>query len=1476
MEKFSVKKPFTVLVAVIIIIVFGVVSVTRMPAELLPEMDIPYLMVITSYPGASPERVESEVSQPMEKGLGTVTHVKNVYSTSAENFSMVQLEFENGTNMDSAMVKVSSEVDQIASTLPESCGTPNIMGISMDMLATMYIGIERKGDDIYALSDYVNDEIIPVIERQEGVASVSGIGLVDKSIQVELNSGKIDGVNDRILAMTNRELNSALKKLNAARTKLDGAQQELNKQEKTFGSTLSSGVFGGISGNVATMAADIQSRIKPLISTLEKMEKIVKSMEGAGSSGSRSSSRSNSGNSNTSGGSNSSAASDAGSTADNSTDSGSGDAGGSGEADGSGSAGGDTDPSGGSAEEGGDTAPADGGNDSGSGSGSDSGTSNPDSGNNINSAIRAALRDIESRLNTAISGLREVVNNLSNTTSYSDLMEQVTRAYSIISQIRTLMSELSSTGMSGSASDTINTINKQIQNLSDMLGQAPQLMDTLEKTFGTLTQAQLDAAVGFSTAASQLNNAQAELDNAMGQYESARDAALKNANLNALVDASTLSQLIYAQNFSMPAGYIDDKDDNSWLLKVGDEYEDTDDLKYSLLCRIDGVGTVLLADVADVTVIDNAEDSYASLNGEDAVVLSIYKGSSYGTNEVSGNVMKAIEDLMEADENLEIVTLMDQGEYINMIVGDILKSMLLGALLAILVLALFLKSVRPTLVVAISIPLSVLLALSLLYFTNLSLNIMTLSGLSLGIGMLVDNSIVVLENIFRLRGREYTAPHAAVQGTKQVSGAIIASTLTTICVFVPMVFSDGTVRQLLLPMAFSVTFCLTASLIVAMTVVPAASSTLMRTLEPKTNETFEKIQNKYAGTLRWCLSHKALTLGVAVALLAVSIIRIVTMGIVLFPDMEGEEVDVTIVTSEEDDRSTSYGKVDQVMDALLTIDGVEHAGIIDASSTAGMFTSMDTGSSNYGTYICYVKPDPKNYKGSMQDLCDEITEVTKDIDCEVTASAGSMGDMSAMMSSGLSLNIYGNDLDRLTEIGADVAEIVGEVKGFTDISDGSEDADATLHLVINKDKAMSKGITVAQIYAEIARRLTTSVSSTTITTDGEQYEVIIKDTTHELTRENLLDIELEAGAAGGAGSGAMNGAAGSASGMAGGASAMTGGTSAAGAASASSGDDDGVYKLGEFAQLEETTAVGSIRRENLTRYLTVSATTEDGYNTTLLSRKLKDKLDDYELPKGYSIEMGGETDQVNEMLSQMVKMILLALLLIYLIMVAQFQSLLSPFIILFTVPLAFTGGMLGLIVSGEQLSMLSLMGFLILMGTVVNNGIVFVDYANRLRTGGLERRDALVATGQTRMRPIIMTAMTTILAMGMLIFGSGMGSQMGRGMAIVVAGGLLYATLMTLYIVPVMYDILFRRPPLNIDVGDDIDDIPDDADDFLRRLEAASAEDMSAAATDTTEETWEPGPDTEQAGPQNPMPDSEPAEPVSHALTEDDSNSTEE
>ena len=1401
MEKFSVKRPFTILVAVIAVIVLGFVSVMSIPMDLLPQISLPYMLVITTYPGASPEKVELEISEPMENALGTIANVKNVNTVSAENYSLTQLEFEDGTDIDSAMVKVSSAVNQLSQTLPDTAGVPNILEISMDMVATMYIAIEREGYDVYELSDYVSNEVIPHFERAEGVASVTDVGLVKKTVQVELNQTKINALNDKILTETTKALEEAKSQLDDAQGQVDAGQALLEEQESSFGSTLASGIFDSIRGGASEIAGSMGGFLEVVRARLAAIQASVgtygQDQDSISEAVTEAQTAYNTAQAKVTALSAALAEAQAAYAAAQQAVT---------------EAGEEVTPE---LQEAAALALS---------ALTKAATDLVAAQEELTQAATilqnamlkgSALVDVDllsGQIAEAIASVDEALESLDGS-SISSLMASVTKISGVLARVRVIASQVAMIDVNGIMTEALQGLNGGLDGLSGLIAQVPALLTSMESVFGMLTQGQLDAAVGFSTAAQQLSMAQTQLSAARQQYESSRAAALENANADALLTPQTLSQIIYAQNFSMPAGYIDDKNDQSWLLKIGDEYEDSTEIADSLLVEMDVIGSVRLSDVADITVIDNSDMSYSKLNGEQAVVLSIYKGSTSGTNEVSRNINKAIRELEEKDPGTEVLILMDQGQYISIIVNDLLRSMLLGALLAIIILAIFLRDIRPTFLVGLSIPLSVMFALVLMYFTDLSLNIMTLSGLSLGIGMLVDNSIVVIENIFRLRGRDMAAPRAAVQGAKQVAGAITASTLTTICVFFPMVFTTGTVRELLVPMALSISFCLFASLVVAMTVVPAASSTVFRRFKPKNSKIMGRVQNVYGKTLRWCLRHKLVTVAGAIALLAVCIVRLITMGIVIIPDISGEDIQVTIVTPEGDERAESYKKVDNVLQAIMDVDGVSSVGIMDASSTTGLISSMQSNSSVYGSYICYVTPESGAWTGEMKELCKRIEDATDDLDCEITVSTGGMSDMTSLLASGLTINISGNDLETLNKVSEDVMDIVAQVNGFSNILNGSENAAKTLHLVIDRDKAMSYGLTVAQIYAQIAQRLTTSVTSTTITTGGEKLEVVILDKTNKLTRENILDMEFEA-----ADMAAAAGASAGASGMDAQAFAAMTGAEESGSASASS--ESKVHKLKEFATLEETSAQGTITRKNLTRYISVTAETDEGYNLALLTRKLEDKLAAYEPPQGYKVEIEGESSEINDMLTQMSKLMALALLFIYLVMVAQFQSLLSPFIVMFTIPLAFTGGMIGLIIANEQLSMLSLMGFLILMGTVVNNGIVFVDYTNQLRIGGMERRDALVATGRTRMRPILMTAMTTILAMMQLIIGKGMGSQMGRGMAIVIASGLIYATLMTLYIIPVMYDIFFRRAPLSVDTGDDLEDAPDDAAEFIAEMEA--------------------------------------------------------
>ena len=1402
MEKFSVKKPFTILVMVVAIIILGFVSLSGMTTDLLPKMSLPYLLVITTYPGASPEKVESSVSEPVESALGSISGVKNVYSMSYENYGIVELEFADGTDMDSAMVKVSSALDSVKSALPEECGSPNIMEISMDMMASVYLAASYEGKDIQETSRFVEDTLIPYLERQEGVTSISDIGIVENSISVDLNQDKIDALNEKILAKTNDAFADAVDQLNDAkkqlleseqkladstqelvdgqkdiddgRTKLDDAQKELDEQKEKLedakGSLENQKKDTENKLATASQALDQLNALQTDLLTLQAQEEslkatitqIEKSLKEQGK-----------------------ATNDIPNVVD----------------------------------------------------GLEKMSTFLTSSQMENMTVLDST-DVNSALATSGSGMSLQSLGIDKTTwdaltpeGRKELLQKTAAGYQTQKELLSGYDDYVS---------SLNSLQVEKAGVQAAVSAAEAELKKSGVSYTDIEKAKIEAAAGFGAASAQissgqsaLNSAQTTLDSNKESLDSAQDQitegwdsiadakkqladgwdqyntslenfeaqkaeALRNANADQLVNMQTLSQLIYAQNFAMPAGYLDDAEDNSWLLKVGSNYESVDELSNIVLTNIEDIGDVRLCDVADITVIDNADDSYARLNGQSAVVLSVFKSSTAGTNEVSKNIAAAISELEEQYPGLSVLTLMDQGDYITMIINGVLQSMIVGAALAILILALFLKDVKPTIVVAVSIPLSVLTALILMYFTGISLNMMSLSGLALGIGMLVDNSIVVIENIYRLRSKGVGAARAAVQGTKQVAGAIIASTLTTVCVFLPMVFTAGTVRELMMPISLTIIFTLAASLLIAMTVVPAAGSTLLRNSKEKKHPFFDKVQDIYGKMLAFCLKVKVVPLAIAIGLLVYSIWAVMRMGIVMIPDMTSNQIQISVQMPEDTDKEECYKRADQVLDAMTTIDGIGDVGAMAGGDTTLVASSSGMSDSTYDQFTFLVLTENENAgKEEVNRICREIEERTADIDCELTISTG-MSEMSTMMGSGLSVKVYGDDLDTLTKITQDICDLAATIPGYENISNGQEEPDQVIRLVLDKDAAMRKGLTVAQIFSELNGKLTESTDAATVTIDGEDMKIVVKDGREPLTRENLLDYNFEI----------------------------------------QTTDDNGNtvtedHPLSEFATLKLEEGVQSINRENQSRYMTVTATVAEGSNATLLSRELQPLIDAYELPDGYTIDTAGESDMVNQMVIQMSKVLLLGLALIYLVMVAQFQSLLSPFIVLFTVPLAFTGGLIGLLLMNEPLSVMGMMGFVVLLGTVVNNGIVFVDYANQLRVGGLERREALIATGKTRMRPILMTALTTILAMASLLFGDDLSSQMSKGMAIVVAGGLAYATLMTLFIIPVMYDILFKRKPLQVDIGsENLDDVPDDAADYLKRKEQKDLEQQEATQKD--------------------------------------------
>ena len=1479
MTKYSVRRPYTVLVGVILIIVLGVVSILNETTDMLPEISLPYIVVATVDPGASPEMIETDVTKVLEDQLSTVTNVKNVSSRSNENFSMIMLEFAEGTNMDSAMVKVSAAVNQVASQLPETAMTPTLLEINPNMIATQYVAVDYAGKDLEALSSYVSGNVIPYYERIDGVASVSASGLVEKEVHITISKRKIDDLNDRILALVNEQLDEAKKQLDAVEEQLNAAKEQIDEgkaqleagqealqaQQAEIGQQMRNAISGANSQiasleksleSVKEQADSAQSSMDAMVGRLDEIvsslpnpngisdsykllmtyleafdadydaESMPASWEDAMSSPDKlaaleaSVSRASESRIKELTASEETAAAKveqltaevnglgqqeavlqleilqieqqlAADAAEESVPE-------------------ESVPPESSAESAAVESYAE-----------ESVPVEESSGPDIDrealekglaekqaelSTLQADLESKQTELNQASSDLASIQAELSTLDSIGNLTpEQIEQTMSTFSGIDARLQEAITTyerlqdleRRAEELSINLSEARTMLGNLTGMLARYqanpmdPSLGDQAAQLIMSGMNAQLTlGSMTLSEGEQKYAEGKAQYDAALAEYNKAREEALANANANSLLDITTISQLIYAQNFAMPAGYIEGgkDDDNSYVIKIGNEIASADELENLILATVDGIGSVRIIDVADVEITDNSEDNYAKVNREQAVLLSIYKSSTASTSEVADACNELGKDLEKADPNLHVTVIMDQGEYIHMILRSVLTNLIEGAILAMIVLAFFLKDWKPTVVVALSMPLSVLFALVLMYFSRISLNMVSLSGLALGIGMLVDNSIVVIENIYRLRQRGVAAPTAAVQGAAQVRSSIVSSTLTTICVFLPMFFTQGLIRQLMMDMALTITFSLLASLFIALTFVPTAGSTVLQKQKEQKHPIMDKVMEAYKGSLRWGLGRKWVPLGLAVILLVVSASSLIGYGMQILPSFSSDQISATLILPKDTPRDKAFEYADRAMDALADVKGVDRVGAMNSANAGNAISGIAGFGSSRGlsnSYTYYMILDKEG--GRHQDrVIDDINKISENMDVTLTVSTTNSMDISLLTGSGIEIEIMGQNMDKLREISYEIMERMKEIKGIENISNGESEADKEVHIVIDKDKVRENNLTVAQIYQTLAMALTKSTTAVRLTFDGIEYKVIVEDETRVPNLDNILNYEFTAQTFD-----------------------LSGKT------------EQEKHTLSEFAKVEMQPAFLSVNRENGSRIVTINSSTAEGYSTNLLAGEVQKILDDVEIPDGYICQIAGENSSLKDMVSSMIQMLLLAMIMIYLIMVAQFQSLRSPFIVLFTIPLAFTGGMFALILAGEKLSMMSLMGFLILMGVVVNNGIVFVDYVNQLRLGGLDKREAIVAAGETRMRPILMTTLTTVLAMITMLLSKDVGSELGRGLALVIIGGLLYATLMTLYIIPVMYEIFSRKELKEVVIDETgMDEMPDDAEEHLRRLQA--------------------------------------------------------
>ncbi len=1342
--KFSVKRPYTVVVGMVLVLVLGFVSFSKMKTDLLPDMTLPYALVYTTYIGASPEEVETTVTRPVEQSMATISNIENVTSVSSENVSVVVLEFAQTANMDAVTIEMRESLDQIKGYWDDSVGSPIIMKMNPDMLPVMVAAAEAGDMEGSELTDYVNNTVLPELESIEGVASVTASGLIDEEVQVVIRQDKIDAVNKKVknaldgkFAEAESEMEDAKAELEDGKTKLEEGERALAEQTANAESQISSGQNQLISGE-----AELNQKIAEVESGLAELETAEKEIQAQEAQLAEAEEQLDALPGQLTEAEEGLAAIESGITGLEAAAAGLEQAKPAFE---------------GKAE---------------LEKQLDEAEKNPDTPPAALAALRQQLTALQQQLDAVLqplaamgidtSGSYEEIQQKINTQK-SELISQKTQMETAVGLLREMAEEIPNQRQAiAEGKKQIRDGKKQIkagksqlteakQQLTDAKSQIESGKISLSAALSELNRNKISATIEIASGKAQITAGESQLDTARKELDSQKDAAYEKSDVEGILTADMIKGILAAQNFTMPAGYVAEEGID-FLVRVGDKLTDTQSLEDLMLVdlHMKGLKPIYLSDVADVTVTDNSSEVYAKINGHAGVLFSMQKQSGYSTGDVSKRIQKKFTEIEEESGNTHFVKLMDQGIYIDMVVNSVLENMISGAVLAVLILLLFLKSVRPTVVIAFSIPISILAAIVLMYFSGININIISLSGLALGIGMLVDNSIVVIENIYRLRNEGVSAKKAAVEGARQVAGAIAASTLTTICVFLPIVFTEGITRQLFVDMGLTIAYSLLASLAVALTVVPMMGSGLLKNTDEKKSRIFGGLQSGYGKMIGFALNHRAIVLIGAVLALVLSAVLSVSKGTEFMPEMESTQMSLTLSLPDEGAGKQELAEMsDKVTERIQDIPDVEEIGAM--SQGGGMMGVMgDSGSDTVSMYLI-LKEDKE--LDSLQ-LAEEIKERTADLACELNIQTSSM-DMSALGGSGISVKVKGRELDTLKELAAQAAAVLETVEGAVDVSDGIEEKTLEMRIVVDKDKAMKYQLTTAQVFQFLQGKLADAKSATTLTTDVKDYPVmVISENDTKLTREQIKKLKIEGK------------------------------------------DKNGNPKdvpLKNIVEFQETEGFSSINREAQTRYVTVSAKVDAGYNIGLVAGEAEQKLKEIELPKGYTLEMSGENETINESMVELLKMLGLAVLLIYLIMVAQFQSLLSPFIIMFTIPLAFTGGFLGLWATGKPVSVIAMIGFVMLSGIIVNNGIVLVDYINQLRRGGMEKRAAIIESGRTRLRPILMTALTTILGLSTMAVGLGMGADMVQPMAIVAVGGLLYGTLLTLVVVPCIYDLLNRK-----------------------------------------------------------------------------------
>lgn len=817
---------------------------------------------------------------------------------------------------------------------------------------------------------------------------------------------------------------------------------------------------------------------------------------------------------------------------------------------------------------------------------------------------------------------------------------------------------------------------------------------------------------------------------------------LKGYNLT----ISSIGQQLGADNIAIPGGDLDNGS-QTLAVRTDGEYSSIDDVKNALISLPAG-GTVRLSQIADVSMQPKDQDAISKVDGEECIILSVNKQSGSNTAQIAELAKAEFDSLLKSNDSLQWNIVMDQSDYINMTVDNAIQNIWMGVLFAAIVLFLFLRDLGATLAVTIAMPCCILFTFLIMNVLGITLNMMSLGGITLGVGMIVDNSIVVLENIFTYRADGYDRMDACTKGTGEVIGAVIASTLTTVAVFLPIALSGGMAGMMFKEFCITIVALLLSSLIISVTLVPLLcyfllGSTKQKSVKPQgsgaTPITEKPLSRAYRSSLNFLITHRWAGIALTLVICIVSVLSVSQAGMELIPEMDEGQVSVTVSMPNGSTMEDTAAIEDRI--AAIAVDTIPELEQIYYST--GSSTSIMSSSSGASVTISLVDLDQRDR--SSADIAKQLRRDLQDIaGCELTVSTSST--MSMSTDSDISVELTGDDYDQLAETADDLANRIGALPDAINVESSAGEQTPRVAVKINRENASRFGLSATAIGGLVRGELTGS-TATTLRMNGEEYDVTVAgDEDVATSLDALRSMQIPT---------------------------MTGGT----------------VPLSMVADVYTELSPQSIVRKNQKETVTITGESESG-DSNAIQAAVDKVVADYELPDGVEVGSGDTAaSQIAETTGTLMLALAVAILLVYFILATQFNSFSLPIAIMLILPIGLLGSMILLWPTGNHVSMVALLGVIILAGTVVNSSIVLIDYTLQRRQRGEDKNTAILNACPRRVRPVLMTAMTTILGLVPMVCSSGEGSEMMKPMGVVMMTGMVISTIATLFITPVYYSL---------------------------------------------------------------------------------------